>query len=149
MPKKTIPRGVEEGVVNELAAVKKGAPGTLQKAADHWGLTDRQVKMIQQRNSSKIDDLRGTLSEAYLLLAGQMAGQMSLAMADEARMREMPVRDMAQSIEKLTNAGVTAAEGHRPNLVMNFGQLLAKERELEAADAQLRQMRQARGREVA
>lgn len=144
-----MPKGVESGLKQTLASVKKGAPGTIQQAAEHWGRTTLEVKNFAAHHKAEIDDLRGKISEGCFLLAGQMMGELSKAMASKKKMKETPVRDMAQSIEKLVNSGTTAADGHQPLIKVDFGDLRAGRDMLAERRRKEQEMKQLKAREVA
>lgn len=129
-----------------LATVEKGKPGSIQETAAHWGQTLETVKAFAQTNRQEIDDLRGAVSRGCFTLAGQVADSISQDLCDPVKMAETPLRDKAQAVEKLVNAGTTAADGHKPSVMINFGELRANKQALEARD---REMKRANGREVA
>lgn len=141
-------KGVREAVIHELAATPKGKLGSKDKIAAHWGVTRQQVDWLAHSAAAKVDNLRGIVADHFFLLAGQAAGEISKAMADPVKMAATPLRDLAMTAEKLTNAGVTAADGHKPLVTLNFGDILARKERFESEDRLIKEMRAAKGREV-
>lgn len=145
-PKSKLPKGVAEGLKRTLATVEKGKPGSIQETAAHWGQTLETVRAFAQTNRQEIDDLRGAVSRGCFTLAGQVADSISQDLSDPDKMKDTPLRDKAQAVEKLVNAGTTSADGHKPSIQINWPEIRLNKASLEARD---REMKRANGREVA
>lgn len=132
MPK--IPEGVKKGLMQDLAATKKGKPGACIKLAAHWGLTAKAVTEFGASNRQEIDDLRGKVAEACIGIAAQTLGEISKDLADADKMAETPLRDKAMTVDKLVNAAAVAKDGHKPLISMDFGKLLSLKDSITARD---------------
>lgn len=141
-PKK-IPKRIEEGVVRDFAK-GNGKPGTLQAICADWSITENEARSIRNRSKSEINEQRQALSIACFELASHTAGEMVKDLGNPEKMAETPFRDKAQALEKLVNAGVTAADGHKPGVALNFGDIRAGRDMLAERDRRTKEMRAAK-----
>lgn len=135
---------MEKGVVADFAK-GAGKPGALKAICANWELTEAEAISIRTRNTDKINELRPALANACFELAAHTAGEIAKDLANPEKMAETPLHHKAQALEKLTNAGVTAQDGHKPQVSINFGDIRAGRDLLAERD---RKMKQAKAVEV-
>lgn len=111
---KPTPPAIVNAIMTDLAQIKRGSRGIIEEIAERWGVTDAVVTHIQQRKKNDIAMLREGIAERNFMLVGSTQERIAEALADDKKMAETPIRDMALTVEKLTNAGVTAIDGHAP-----------------------------------
>lgn len=148
MPKpKSFPKAVEQGVVRDFAK-GNGKPHTLEAICADWMITESEAKSIRNRFRAQINEQRQALSIACFELASHAAGEMVKDLCNPEKMAETPFRDKAQALEKLVNAGVTAADGHKPVVALNFGDIRAGRDMLAERDRRTKELRKAQTAEV-
>lgn len=148
-PKKPtgIPASVEQGAVLDFAK-GNGRPGTLEAICSAWQLTEQQARAIRGRNRGEINELRLALSNTGFEVAAHLLGEIAKDLNNEEKMLETPLRDKAMSYEKVIGASVTAADGHKPDIRIDFGSLRLAREELMQRDERQKEMRKAREAEV-
>lgn len=139
---KTHPPGVEAGVVRDFAK-GAGKPGSLKEICKAWALTEKEAIALRKAHRAQITEQRQALSIACFELAGHAAAEVSKKLGDKRAMKQTPLRDIAMTVEKLTNAGVTAADGHKPAVTLNFGEIRMGRDMLAERDRKMREMKNA------
>lgn len=148
MPRKPkFPKGVQEGLAKDLAA-SNGAPGSFVAICEKWHLTENQAANLRARLRDDINEQRQAIASGCMQVGSQLVVEISRDLADPDKMAETPLRDKAMALDKVINAGVTAAEGHQPQIKIDFGSLREGRQLLEQRDRKMKEMRSAKTAEV-
>lgn len=113
-----------------------------------WEITEGQARLLQEKHRAEIQEQRIALSRACIQVASHGVAIISAKMADPEEMANTPLRDVAMTVQKLVDAGVTAADGHKPDIRIDFGSLRTARDELMRRDELQKEMRKAREAEV-
>lgn len=100
-----------------------GKKGCLTAICKAWSITEREAINLRNAHAQEIREQRQALSVAGIELASHLAGQIALDLSNKKKMRETPLRDKAMAFEKIINGSVTAADGHKPAVNINFGEI--------------------------
>lgn len=146
-PKSKLPKGVESGVLRDFAKLG-GKKGCLTAICKAWSITEREAINLRNAHAQEIREQRQALSVAGIELASHLAGQIALDLSNKKKMRETPLRDKAMAYEKIINGSVTAADGHKPQVSINFGEIRMGRDQLAERDRKTKEMRGAQEAQV-
>lgn len=120
--------------------MKKGERGALVKISDAWGVSVPIIEEIQKREKRDIMMLRYGIAERSATLAAMTQDQMALALQDPEKMKETKLVDFARSVQSLTEATVTAIDGHQTIApIINFGVIKQEREKLKSYDEAVKQ----------